>query len=219
MRCLICDHEAHKVFDLPSNKMTGGPMDVDGYPVDYFKCSHCDFLFANHKCTYDDENYWGVVEPVDDGRALQTAQLFYLAGGDITKTVLDYGCGKGFGVTKLKEMGYDAYGADICLQDLENYTTLDHATPKDIAVACEVVEHFTDPVASFKHFCSLGTEAIAFQTAYQDGNPDRMWWYLGPANGHTSLYSPKSLKILAEQNYVKKVKLKDNYIGIQAWFF
>ena len=219
MKCLVCDSIAYKVFELPNTKMTGGPLDVEGYPVDYFKCQKCDFLFANHQCTYDDVNYWGVVEPVDDGRAMQTMDLFKLAGGDNTKTVLDYGCGKGYGVMKFRELGFKGYGADIYPQRLEYYTTLDKAIPCDIAVACEVVEHFTNPKASFKHLCSLGKEAIAFQTAYQDGNVGRDWWYLGPANGHTSLYSPKSLDILAEQNNVKSVKLKDDYIGVQAWFF
>lgn len=219
MKCLVCDSISYKVFDLPNTKMTGGPIDVEGYPVDYFKCTKCSFLFANYQCTYDDVQYWNVVEPVDDGRALQTVGLFDLAGGDKDKTVLDYGCGKGFGVMKFRELGYKGYGADIYPQRLEYYTTLKDATPKDIVVACEVVEHFTNPKASFAHMRSLAKEALAFQTAYQDGNVGRDWWYLGPANGHTSLYSPRSLEILAEQNGAKIVKKKDDYCGVQAWIF
>lgn len=219
MKCLVCEGLAYKVFDLPNTKMTGGPLEVEGYPVDYFKCTKCDFLFANHQCTYDDVQYWNVVEPVDDGRVGQTIELFEFAGGDNTKTVLDYGCGKGFSIPAFRNRGVIADGADIYPQKLDHYMQLKDAFEHDIVVACEVVEHFTNPKASFKHACSLARDAFAFQTAYYDGEAGRDWWYLGPANGHTSLYSKRSLEILAEQNNAKKVDIKDNYYGIQAWHF
>jgi len=219
MKCLICQSEANPAFDLPSKKVTGGSIDAMGDPVTYYKCVKCLFLFANHLTTYDDNEYWNVVEPVDDGRANQTVDLFIQAGGNPNKTVLDYGCGKGYGVMKFRELGYKGFGADIYPQRLEYYTTLDNATKKDIVVACEVVEHFTDPVASFTHACSLAEEAFAFQTAYQDGNVGRDWWYLGPANGHISLYSPQSLDIMREICGVKHSKIINDYPGTQAWFF
>jgi hypothetical protein len=86
--------------------------------------------------------------------------------------------------------------------------------------ACEVVEHFTNPLESFQHVRSLARESFAFQTAYYDPRTcGRDWWYLGPANGHVSLYSEGALKVLAERLGAKKTYNWQGYPGIQAWFF
>lgn len=213
MKCLICDHEAHKKFDLPSNKHSGGALDVPGKPVNYYECSHCFFLFAKHLVDYT--QYWDVIEESNSGRVLETLRLYLLSEG-IGKSVLDYGCGKGFSIQAFRKLGIDADGCDVEKNGLVYF--IDEAPKKDIVVACEVVEHFNDPVASFKHMASLANESIAFQTAYYDPETcHRNWWYLGPKNGHISLYSVKSLNILAEIVGVKnKVTWKD-YLGIQSW--
>jgi hypothetical protein len=173
------------------------------------------------------------LESVEVGRRFQQQNKSW-AGYDVVKyqkkirdlvnrynarTILDYGCGKGFSIPVFRNRGIIADGADIYPLKLDHYMQLKDAFEHDIVVACEVVEHFTNPKASFKHACSLAREAFAFQTAYYDGESGRDWWYLGPANGHTSLYSKRSLEILAEQNNAKKVNIKDGYYGVQAWHF
>jgi SAM-dependent methyltransferase len=213
MKCLICEQEAHKKFDLPANKCSGGPLLVDGEPVNYYECTKCFFLFAKHEIDYT--KYWGVIEESNNGRVLETMRLYLLSDG-ISKSVLDYGCGKGFSIQAFRKLGIEADGCDVEKTDL--VYSIDKAPKKDIVVACEVVEHFSNPVASFKHMASLAYESIAFQTAYYDKQTcHRDWWYLGPANGHISLYSPQSLGVLSEIIGVKNKVIWKGYLGIQSW--
>jgi hypothetical protein len=219
MRCKICDRAAIGLFDLPSEKCSGGKMAVPGHPVTYFECTACRFLFANHEADYDSE-YWKHLDPVPDGRVLETMRLFLWAGGRQQDSWLDYGCGHGYTVKAAREMGLEAYGADIGTPQGEYLYPIEEAPLVDIVTACEVVEHFTDPVRSFKHVAELARRGFAFQTAYYD--PDhcgRDWWYLGPANGHVSLYSVRSLELLAEMVGVKMTHKWKGYPGIQAWIF
>jgi SAM-dependent methyltransferase len=213
MKCLICKQEAHKKFDLPVNKCSGGSLLVDGEPVNYYECTKCFFLFAKHEIDYT--KYWDVIEEPNNGRVLETMRLYLLSDG-IGKSVLDYGCGKGFSIQAFRELGIDADGCDVEKTDL--VYSIDTSPKKDIVVACEVVEHFSNPVASFKHMASLANKSIAFQTAYYDPQTcHRDWWYLGPANGHISLYSPQSLNVLAEIIGVKNKVTWKEYLGIQSW--
>ena len=44
-------------------------------------------------------------------------------------------------------------------------------------------------------------------------------WFIGPANGHVSLYSAPSFEIIADILGVKDRRLWNNYPGLQAWRF
>lgn len=219
MRCKICEKPARQVFELPANKRSGGPLDVSGDRVPYYECQSCHFLFANHEADYGDA-YWSALDPVHDGRVLETLRLFLFAGGRPGVSTLDYGCGHGYAVKTLREIGVDASGADLDPPKGDNYYRIKDAPSVDIVTACEVVEHFTDPMESFKHVRSLARESFAFQTAYYDPRTcGRDWWYLGPANGHVALYSTRSLEILAEAVGAKNTHKWKGYPGIQTWEF
>lgn len=219
MRCKICGSPAAGLFDLPSKKRSGGPINVSGVPVTYYECSSCHFLFANHESDYGDA-YWDALDPVHDGRVLETLRLYLFAGGRPGLSWLDYGCGKGHSVMTARRMGLEAYGADLGESECLWVDVLEEAQEADIVTACEVVEHFLDPVESFKHVRSLARQSFAFQTAiYDPGTCGRDWWYLGPSNGHVSLYSDKSLAVLAETVGAKMTHKWKGYPGIQAWDF
>lgn len=219
MRCKICDSVANGLFYLPSEKCSGGSLDVPGHPVEYFECSSCRFLFADHEVDYGD-SYWESLDPVPDGRVLETLRLFAWGGGRQGLSVLDYGCGKGFSVDAFRRLGIEAYGTDVGMPRSGYLYPIEEAPEADVVVACEVVEHFPDPLGSFHNVARLARRGFAFQTAYYDPEScGRDWWYLGPANGHISLYSVKSLRILAEAVGAKRVDLWKGYPGIQAWSF
>lgn len=219
MRCKICDSPTKKLFDLPSGKRSGGPLTAAGEDVPYYECQSCHFLFANHQANYD-SHYWTSLDPVPDGRVIETLRLFVFGGGRQGVSSLDYGCGQGFSVKTLREIGVDASGADVNPPVGPTFYSIKEAPRADIVTACEVVEHFTDPVGSFKHVRSLARESFAFQTAYYDPRScGRDWWYLGPANGHVSLYSVRAFEVLAEIVGAKRTLTWQGYPGIQAWFF
>jgi 2-polyprenyl-3-methyl-5-hydroxy-6-metoxy-1,4-benzoquinol methylase len=76
----------------------------------------------------------------------------------------------------------------------------------DLITAYEVFEHVPDPLQLMVNLRSLLSlnGIILFSTLLSDGNihvNQRLnWWYASPRNGHISLFSRKSLAILAENN-------------------
>jgi SAM-dependent methyltransferase len=92
----------------------------------------------------------------------------------------------------------------------------------DIVIALEVVEHLPQPLPTFRRIRDMLSPkgVFAFQTAYYDPEVcGRDWWYLGPANGHISLYSVKALDLMFEElGGVRRLSWSD-YPGLQAWQF
>jgi SAM-dependent methyltransferase len=85
-----------------------------------------------------------------------------------------------------------------------------------------VIEHLADPAAEFAQIKRwLAPRGVfAFQTAYYDPAAcGRDWWYLGPANGHVSLFSARSFDLLAARLGVTRRLSWNGYPGLQAWQF
>lgn len=71
----------------------------------------------------------------------------------------------------------------------------------DLIIACEVVEHFTDPKVEFPRLFDLLTPKgllICSTNIYDGGDPDRhSYLYL---RGHVSYYSPRAIGTIAKQS-------------------
>jgi SAM-dependent methyltransferase len=139
--------------------------------------------------------------------------------------ILDFGCGMGTFVQAAREhLQMQVWGTDI----IRPKFGLDWFVPQpsegefDIVVSCEVIEHLPRPVeiiGDVKRRLRPGG-VFAFQTAvYDPAVCDRNWWYLGPANGHISLYSSEAFEVLAERLEVRDRLIWNNYPGLQAWAF
>jgi hypothetical protein len=63
------------------------------------------------------------------------------------------------------------------------------------------MEHALDPLATFEEALSFlkPDGAMLFSTQLQPNGVTPDWWYIGPRNGHVSLYSHQSLRILARR--------------------
>ena len=84
----------------------------------------------------------------------------------------------------------------------------------DLITCFEVMEHLPFPdrtLADINHL--LAEEGVLlFSTLTQPANFDELglrWWYVGPRNGHVSLYSRRSLAILFEKCGMVLVSLTD----------
>ncbi len=233
MTCKICGKPSHEAFRIPASKKTGHA--IPDLPDDcvYYKCSGCGFCFstlldtADHAAIYD-ESYWTGQDPDWYGRVSETLRLVLLANRLVQRPpdsleILDFGCGMGtFVETCRKNLQLDAWGTDL----IRPKFGIDYFLPQvgrkfDIVVACEVMEHIPTPVDTFRAIRAMLKPggAFAFQTAEYDAVSGRNWWYVGPDNGHISLYSRGALDSLYTQLGGCSRLMWRNYPGVQAWQF
>lgn len=233
--CKICNAPAPFRLDLPRTKESGRPIPPGPSDIAFYECPDCGFLFTrdldniSHAGIYNEE-YWKDQDPDWYGRVSETLRLVMM-GLSISNRVpneaqiLDYGCGMGAAVEVMRnKLDMKVWGTDIIRPKFsQEYFLSDIPRTKfDVVVACEVIEHLPDPLASFRAMRDslIPSGAIAFQTACWDGKLlDRNWWYLGPGNGHISLYAPTTFDYLATKIGARKRQLWNDYPGIQAWLF
>lgn len=233
--CKICSSPTHVALRLPRSKRTGHPIPDAADDCPYFECEVCRFLFctamddADQGRIYGDD-YWSGQDPDWGGRVNQTLRLVLMAnrllGQDPwTLQVLDFGCGMGTFVQSAREhLQMQAFGTDIIEPRFgrEWFLPEPPAGGFDVVVSCEVLEHLPQPVdilARVKSWLRPGG-VLAFQTAeYDPAACGRDWWYLGPANGHISLYSRDAFDVLAERLGVVEKVSWNGYPGLQAWRF
>lgn len=193
--------------------------------IDYHLCTNCGFCFAPEmmrwteeklgKCIYNgdyikaDPDY---VEIRPDALAAELSGIFPLAG--TTLRHLDFGGGDGRMSHKLCEAGwnsqvYDPFGANGHLAEVPTGSF-------DLITAIEVFEHAQDPHQTMARLVSLlapdGT--LFFSTYVSDGKNlaenGLGWWYAAPRNGHISLYTRESLRVLGRQYSLTYTNLSDN---------
>jgi SAM-dependent methyltransferase len=236
MNCKICDGATRNIFDLPAMKATGGdlvPANDDGRVAHFYECERCRFLFSDIKDAEDgfyEHGYTGTMYTPEPGSEVQYMRLLHLAAPMLHKPlwacrILDYGCGVGhFVKTARHYVGMDVYGYDLA-RNAGNEAD-EHIFSRvpdlrfDIIVAREVIEHFVKPRESFETMKRLLKPGgvIAFQTnLYEPGVHDRTWGYVGPLNGHISLYSRAALHALQEQLDVSRIQMWRDHATVVAW--
>jgi len=232
--CKICGGTTTDVFGLPRSKRTGHEIPNAADDARYFECLSCRSLFTaaldkdDHTRIYDDK-YWKQDDPDWYGKVDQTLRLVLMATELLSRRpdemeILDFGCGMGGFVERSREhLQMKTWGTDIIEpQKAREFFLRDLGYKRfDAIVACEVIEHLPDPGSTFRmmreHLKSPGV--IAFQTAYWDPSLDRTWWYLGPANGHITHYSPAGFDHMFKALGGEDRRLWGGYPGVQAWLF
>ncbi len=234
-RCKICGTSAPVSFRIPSGKRAGHPIPDAPDDCTYFECPRCRFCFtdlldgADPAGVYDAE-YWAHQDPDWSGRVTETLRLVVMAasllGGDPSRLrVLDFGCGMGAFVAAARDkLQLETWGTDIVEPSLgrEHFLPSPRKSSFDVIVACEVLEHLVFPVDALERAIAWLRPggALAFQTAHYDPAVcGRTWWYVGPANGHVSLFSREALDALYRRFKGRSRLLWNGYPGLQAWRF
>lgn len=197
MVCKICGASTSKIFSA---------LVLKKYNIDYFICSKCDFI-QTEKPFWLKEAYTSPMNISDTGilvrniRFSKISSLIFILIFNCKKKFLDYAGGYGVFTRLMRDMGFDFYWKDPYTPNLLSrgfeYT-------KKISIeaitAFEVFEHLENPVKELQKMIKISPN-IFFSTELTPIRiPDTSWWYFGFQHGqHTSLYSEKSLRILAQK--------------------
>jgi hypothetical protein len=127
--------------------------------------------------------------------------------------VLDYGGGNDVFCSTLRASGFPVA------------VTYDPMTPEyavspggkfDLVTCFETLEHLPDPtagIASILEYAADPGGLIFFTTFTQPGdfnNYGLHWWYVGPRNGHVSIFSKQALTRAFDRHGYKLVSFSDN---------
>jgi len=213
--CKICGGTAFPFDVVDFNKSCVDSLYPQGLciiPVIYRICSQCQFIFTDFFDDYTGEqwrryiynDYYFKLDPdYLDVRPRQNARdlIAFLTGKKNSTTGLDYGGGNGLTAALMRENGWN----------FSSYDPFDYSDmPPELighynfCLAIEVFEHSPDPVNTLRDIVeksSSGQLMIWISTGMNDdkvSEKTRLTWpYAAPRNGHISLYSRKSMRILA----------------------
>jgi SAM-dependent methyltransferase len=208
--CKICRQPAPLYGVVDFNRcctIPGGiTLPAVGVNVAYRRCKDCGFLFTDafddwsqtdFKTNIYNDGYHAVDPDYAETRPRNNAALVHrLFGPDkVRRRLLDYGGGNDVLCSTLRAAGFAAA------------TTYDPFVPEyaqvpvgkfDLITCFETLEHMPDPAAGIgaivAHLADPGL--VLFSTLLQPPDIDAVglnWWYVGPRNGHISLFSRDAL--------------------------
>lgn len=212
LACKVCSGKA-EFFDIVDFNKCCTENEVyaygrSGIVVPYFRCTTCGFMFTPFfddwtvsefaRFVYNDDyikvdgEYAGV-RPKREAAAI--AQ--HLAGFTNLR-ILDYGSGTGMFSSYLQEEGY---------HNISSYDPFSSPSrPEgrfDLVTCVEVLEHTTAPLTTLTDIAALldPEGCVIFTTGIQTPNIRELranWWYVGPRNGHASIYTLSALALAGQ---------------------
>ncbi len=225
--CKICGTPAplygvvdfHRSCEIPGGKQ----LPLSSLPVYYRRCVACSFLFTDAFDDWSDADFKTHV--YNDGylaldpdyvakrprvNADAVERLFGAHKAQIR--VLDYGGGNDVLCSVLRTAGYAA------AVTYDPFTAEHACRPEgmfDLVTCFETLEHMPDPLAGIAAMLASLAEPglVLFSTLLQPPDFDRMglhWWYVGPRNGHVSLFSRNALALAWRRHGYQTASFNDN---------
>lgn len=201
--CKLCGSPAKSIGSKDASiACINTPSSLSGELIEYFSCTNCGLVQTYHFDTFTTEDWANKIynkeyitfDP-DYGstRALinvEPCKQIIQATGLPCTTKLDYGSGSGVFARELGATEYDPY----------SYSKRPEGT-FDLVTCFEVAEHSTTPRELFADINSLlHSRGLLILSTLAAINPTISNWYLAPRNGHVTMYTPRSLEILAYMN-------------------
>lgn len=208
--CKICGEPSplYGTVDFNRNcEIEGGvKLPPSGTLVRYRRCRACGFLFtdafdrwsqADFRTHIYNDGYAAVDPEYAEARPRNnaTAVLALFGAHKSERRVLDYGGGNDAFCSHLRAAGfpvavtYDPFVPDFASPPPGKF---------DFITCFETLEHMPDPVAGIGDIVAHLDEPglVLFSTMLQPADFDQLgmgWWYVGPRNGHISLFSRTAL--------------------------
>ncbi len=215
--CTVCGEKCSLLdvvdFNKSCEEIRGKFLDLSGIPIYYALCNKCGFCFSPEIITWNLEEFkekiyndqYVFVDPdYIETRPESNAASLITIFGDRAHSIkhLDYGGGSGVLANNLRKSNWNSISYDPFVDK----KTIDQLGKFDLITAFEVFEHVPDVQELMSNLCTLLSTngVVLFSTLLSDGqiNPNQriVWWYASPRNGHISLFSRKSLEILAHNH-------------------
>ena len=225
--CKICGGPAppYGVVDFHKSCLEekGQRLNLVGIPIYYRRCAACEFLFTDafddwsqdqfKQYIYNDD--YKLVDPgYDTARPRENADVVARLWGAVKAQtrVLDYGGGNDMFCATLRKSGFAAA------------VTYDPIVPEyaripegkfDLVTSFETLEHLPDPTAGIAQMLEFaaepGTILLSTYTQPADFNNYGLhWWYVGPRNGHISIFSKQALLRAFDRHGYRLVFFSDN---------
>jgi rubredoxin len=218
VECPVCGAATvmHDVVDFNKNCEEARQhfLPLSGRPIYYNRCAECAFVFAPEFSGWSDqdfqthiynERYIDIDPDYVSKRPLANTGFLQQLFGEGRQAIrhLDYGGGSGVLAKALTDKGWNSTSYDPFPRNEQDIGALGKF---NLISAFEVFEHVPDVNDLMRNLTSLMENecVVVFTTLLSDrhiaANQRLTWWYAAPRNGHISLFSKRSLVLLAEQH-------------------
>ncbi len=197
MICRICENNAEQFAEAKI---------LFKHTIKYYKCANCGFVQTEDPYWLD-EAYSEAINYSDIGLLKRNAMLVsptrnvlrFFFGGD--SEYIDYGAGYGVFVRMMRDAGYRFFWSDKYCDNLFAKGFAAGEKRYTLLTAYEVFEHLPEPAEELKEMLKYSDNILFSTELVPSGYPKPgEWWYYATDHGqHVSLYSKKSLQVLAEK--------------------
>jgi hypothetical protein len=225
--CKVCGGAAPVCGTVDVNRNCEIPGGVTlppiGLDVPYRRCAQCDFLFtdafddwsqADFKTHIYNSGYITVYPDyaLSRPRANADAVLQLFGAHKAMLRVLDFGGGNDVLCMALREAGvpvavtYDPFVPEFAKPPEGTF---------NLVTCFETLEHMPDPIAGTAAIAAYASDPgmVLFSTLVQPADFDTLglkWWYVGPRNGHVSMFSRQALALAWRRHGFNLASLTDN---------
>ena len=208
MSCPICGGIEVSLGTVPFDRNNAGVPVVNMTPMEYHRCTTCNFIYCAEMLAWTPEDLGAKVyneeyikyDPDYTGLRPRNYADYFCAAIPPSKAKtfrhLDYGSGQGIMCDELNKRGWNS----------APYDPYSHKEPPvgkfKLITAIEVFEHSLNVDNTIKDIVQYLDRGgvIIFSTQLADFNTTIDWWYIGARNGHISILSALSMKMLAIRN-------------------
>jgi len=224
LSCKICDGgaELYGVVDFHKSCKVDYRVPVAGVPIYYRRCAACGFLFTDAFDDWSEDQFkthiyndaylafdpdYQTARPSADASVV--TQIFGERKGSLK--VLDFGGGNDTLCTTLRANGfatavtYDPMVPEYAVRPEGKF---------DVVTCFETLEHLPDPIGGIARIieCVAEPGIILYSTLTQPADIDRLglsWWYVGPRNGHISIFTKQALVMAWARHGYRNISLND----------
>jgi 2-polyprenyl-6-hydroxyphenyl methylase/3-demethylubiquinone-9 3-methyltransferase len=224
--CKCCGADTYSFANIDANRScadsNGRVFPLSSRTISYLRCRRCGFIFTPDFDACSDKEIseqiynseYIIADPeFRTVRPKTMSEVMIKEIGMLKSSIsaLDYGGGNGTFAGLMSQAGFFYQCCDPYFG-----MSVEPAHQFDLVTAFEVMEHTLDPKVTLKTMLSyLKPDGLIWlSTALQPRNVKPSWWYIGPRNGHFSIFSEQSLIELASRcgvHYFQKSEIA-NYI-------